>query len=161
MKYLILVASIILTSASSIIAMEEDYQCMLNNIAKATHKHPSITLVNNTKIPLCMEIGDEYNGRIIKSRMFLYQNSQLTLSPYAHPFFLKKEYAQEGTTINLFTKRPEDKEENTQHIPLLIGGNSNIQFGDTVHINYDDNTLNITNHPKKSSKKIAKRNSLK
>lgn len=150
MKYLIIITSLILTSST--IAMDP-YKQMLNNISNAAQGHPSITLINNSPITLCMEIGDLEKDNT-KTRMFLRKKTQLTLSPYAHPFFLKKEHSKDGTIIQLFTKRPEENKENTQYIHLTIGGKSDIKFGDTIHLNYDAITLKIT--PEHVTKKVSK-----
>ncbi len=164
MKYLILITTLIVTSNSSIIGMDPSYKGMLSRIKDAAEGKPSITLINNSQISLCMEIGDlDKDG--IRSHMFLHKNTEFTFSPYAHPFFLKEKYSKRGTVIDLYTTRPE--EQDCQHKKLVIGGFSDIKFGDTICINYDNNTLKTSSQnseqPKRASRtlKIKRRNTLK
>jgi hypothetical protein len=164
MKYLILVTTLIATSPCSVVAMNRTYQEMLERINNSAAGKPSITLVNKSEISLWFAIGDlEKDG--IRSHMPLHKNAEFTFSPYTEPFCLKEEYLKMGARIDLYTARPE--EENSQHKSLLIGGISEVKFGDTVLINCNNNKLNFkrssADRPERPSKRLVtiKRNSTK
>ncbi len=137
MKYFILIAGFTLSSFSW--AMEHHhYEKMLASIATHSKGKPSITIHNNTQFSLFMEVGDLKKDNI-RSGMNFRKGTQLTFSPYAHPFFLKEEYLSEGTTIKLTASTPEKKSEFNVH----IGGNSYIKFGDTIRADYDGEKIII------------------
>lgn len=150
--------------------MDPTYKEMLDRIGNAAEGNHSITLINNSSITLWMEIGNLEKDNI-RSRMYLPKKTEFTFSPYTKPFCLKEKYSKKGTLVDLYATRPEDITETSQHKSILIGGISEIKFGDTVHINYENNTLSFTNskksssfaHYEKSSKtlKVARRNTLK
>jgi hypothetical protein len=141
-----MIINILLTS-TSIIAMGDPYAHMIHNIANASKENPCITLINNSPKQLYIRIGDlEIDG--IRSLMPLQSNSKFTFSPYAHPFFLDKKQIQKGTTVTFFPGHPENnKEDNTKSLSVSIGGNSKIQFGDTLQIMYEKNVLAVDNIP--------------
>lgn len=134
MKHLILIASIVVPT-SSIVAMEPIYyQDMLARISEAAKGHSSITIINDSKSSLSIEVGNLERDNI-RSSINVYKNTQLTFSPYAHPFFLDKEHINNGTTLNLTLLEKKQ--------PLPIGGNSNVQFGDTIRVKYDESNKKI------------------
>ncbi len=153
MKYLILATTLVATSTCSLIAMEDTYKEMIDRISNKAIGNPSITLVNNSKISLWMEIGNLEKDNI-RTRMYLPKDVALTFSPYTEPFCLKEQYSKAGALIDLYTKRPED-DKNNGHKQLLIGGISEIKFGGMVYISHNDdtNTLKFT-HFNKPSKKV-------
>lgn len=138
MKYLVLATTLIATSTCSVFAMEDSYKEMINRIGNTAIGKPSITLVNNSNISLCMEIGNLKEDNI-RTRMFLRKDVSFTFSPYAEPFCLKEEHFKKGALIDLYTKRPEDSN-NNGHKTLLIGGISEVKFGDLIYITPDANT---------------------
>ena len=147
MKYFIFVTSI-LVSTHSMVAMDNKdyYQKQLDRIAAAAQGQPSITLINNTPFPLSMEIGDiEKDG--IKSGMTLRKKTELTFSPFTHPFNLKEEGSKRGITIPLTCHTEKESRHN-----LHVGGISPVKFGDTIHVNYDnDNNIIRVDHDNKKT----------
>jgi hypothetical protein len=135
MKHFILIASTI-TATNSMTAMETPlyYQNMLTRISRAAQGQPSITIINDSKSSLLIEVGDlEIDN--IKSRINLHQDTQLKFSPYGHPFCLKKQLIKNSTILNLTLFGQE------QHLP--IGDYSKMQFGDTIRVTYDENNKKI------------------
>jgi hypothetical protein len=161
MKYYIFFTNILLTSTYAIMAMGSSYKNMLDNIANASQGNPCITLINHGN-RLYMEVGDLEKDNI-KSCMIFHDTYPLTFSPYAHPFFLNKRHMKEGTVLKFFTEHPGDKREHTKDFYLHIGGNSNIQFGNTIHIKYDGYKFLVHTHVAHAKKvqKTTKRTNLR
>lgn len=156
MKYLILITSILVSLPTLTMEQPSVAQAMRTRIAKNAKGHPSITFINDTPFSISMKIGDLEKDQI-QSRMHLPKDTHLTLSPYSHPFNLKKEEnIQPETIIPLIVNIPDTKEEKKPTFNFHIGGESShekyidIKFEDRIRINYENNDLNVildTPHP--------------
>ncbi len=146
MKHFILIASTI-AATNSMVAMETPmyYQDMLTRIGKAAEGQPFITIINDSKSSLLIEVGDlEIDN--IKSRINLHKNTQLKFSPYTHPFCLKKQLIKNSTILNITLLKQEQR--------LPIGDDSKVQFGDTIRVDYNvkNNTIYIVRDNKTTIK---------
>lgn len=151
MKQFLLITTLIATQ--SITAMDDTYTEMLGRISNSAAGKPSVTLVNKSNISLLMAIGNVEKDNI-RSHMPLHKNAELHFSPYSTPFCLNEKYSKRGTVVDLYTTRPEEKE--CQHKDLMIGGISEIKFGATVVITYENNALKLTHYNAGSLKKTIK-----
>jgi len=131
MKYLILAASIIISTSS--LAMEISHQTMFNPSAKCLAKNssttfrnkiiesakgkPSIVFINNDKMPFNITVGDLEKDSCTYG-LNLEKHDQIMLCPYVFPKYLSERQIQNGAIVKLglITKR-------YHYVHLHINGN--------------------------------------
>lgn len=161
MKHLILIASII-TSTSALLAMEQAplilinektcYEHMLDRITNSSLEKPSITVINNDKLPLGIYVNDGHR----KSGIDLAANHQLTFSPYVYPFLLDEQKTPKSAIIRLDIDpqhRVNPYISNSiikYYLDVNVGSKASIKFGDTITVNHNDdnNTIAILHNTK-------------